>query len=775
VVKYLRLSFFNGILCLVFLYSFNTASFAQTSELRGVVHDKETGEAMLYTGVYLQGTKLGANTDVNGFYIITKIPPGDYTLICASVGYDTFKISISVGANKKLNQNIFLKPSTVTLNEVNVTQTKTEKETRSDVAKTEITPDEIRAMPAVGGAADLAQYLQMLPGVVSTGDQGGQLYIAGGTPVENKVLLDGMTVYNPFHSIGLFSVFDVDIIKNVDVYSAGFGGEFGDAISSVMDVTTRDGNKSKISGDVDVNPFVSKISLEGPLSKYSEDKGGSSFIVSLRSSYLKESAPTFYPYVDSGTLPYTFTDIFGKLTFYAPGGSKVNFFGFDFKDDVDFPNSVSYGWQSYGGGLNFLLIPSAYTSTEVEGHFDYSTYQMNLLEQDGLPRFSQIGGFQAGMDFSYFPNQDLIKYGFEVDGLNTNFQFYNSDNREISQLDYTTELAAYVKYNKVIGRFILDPSIRFTSYVSLSEFTAEPRMDAKFLISGNWRLKGAAGIYSQNLFSAQSDQDVVNLFYGYLTGPDVMPATFNGQPVNSRLQKAWHVVGGLEGDLGKHATVEVSSYYKDFTQLINVNPNLEFDNTPEYASQPNYLKEPYIVETGKAYGLDFQFKYTTKPFYVWIVYSLGWVTRFDSVQTYYTNWDRRDNINVLATYNFSKNRSWAASVRWNFGTPFPFTQTQGYYELLDFQQGGINTNYTQQNGKLGVLLAAMNEGRMSDYHRLDISLNKSWKLKNGNTFKLTVGTTNVYNRNNVFYVNRETSNIVYQLPIMPSIDISYAF
>ena len=696
-------------------------------------------------------------------------------LVCTTIGYDTSKINIVVGANKKINQNIYLRPVSITMREVNISQTKTEKETRVDIAKTEITPEEIRAMPAAGGAADLAQYLQMLPGIVSTGDQGGQLYIAGGTPVENKVLLDGMTIYNPFHSIGLFSVFDVDIIKNVDLYTAAFGGQYGDALSSVMDVTTRDGNKAKLSGNAEINPFVSKISLEGPLKKFKENEGGSSFIFSMRSSYLKETAPLFYPYADSGVLPYTFTDLYGKLSFYAPGGSKVNFFGFDFNDNVNFPNSVNYGWNSYGGGMNFLLIPSAYTSTEVEGHFDYSNYQMQLLEQDNLPRMSQIGGFQAGMDFSYFPNQDLIKYGFEIDGLNTNFQFYNPNDRLIQQIDYTTELAGYVRYNKVLGRFILDPSIRFTSYASLSEFTAEPRMAAKFLISGKLRLKAAAGMYSQNLMSAQSDQDVVNLFYGYLTGPDDLPATFNGQPVSSRLQKARHAAGGIEGDLGKHTTFEISSYYKDFTQLINVNPDKIFDNTAQYSNEPNYLKEDYIIETGKAYGLDFQLKYNNKPFYIWVVYSLGYVTRFDSIQTYYTNWDRRNTINVLCTYTFGKNKSWEASARWNYGSAFPFTQTQAYYELLDFQQQGINTNYTTQNGRLGVILAAMNEGRMSDYHRLDISLKKTWKLKNGNAFKFAAGTTNVYNRPNVFYVNRVTSTIVYQLPILPSIDLGYSF
>lgn len=120
-------------------------------------------------------------------------------------------------------------------------------------------------IPSIGGEPDLVQFLQVLPGVVFSGDQGGQLYIRGGSPIMNKVLLDGMTLYNPFHSIGLFSVFDSDILKSTDVYSAGFGAEYGGRISAIVDVKTRDGDKNEVKGKININTFTSKFMLEGPL------------------------------------------------------------------------------------------------------------------------------------------------------------------------------------------------------------------------------------------------------------------------------------------------------------------------------------------------------------------------------------------------------------------------------------------------------------------------------------------------------------------------------
>jgi hypothetical protein len=761
------------ILALIFcLYAFT--SHGQTGEVRGFVYDKITGEPVIYSSVRIEGTDRGAITDLNGFYSIGKISPGNYTLICAFIGYDTGKVNMVIKANDKISRNIYLQTRGIEMKEIDISAQKTKNETRVEASKISVTPREIQMLPSIGGQADLAQYLQILPGVVFTGDQGGQLYIRGGSPVQNKVLLDGMTIYNPFHSIGLFSVFDVDIIKNIDVYTAAFPGEYGGRVSSVMDISTREGNKDRIRGVASVSPFTSKLSLEGPITRFKEDGASSSYIFSARSSYLKYTAPILYSYADANGLPYTFLDLYGKVNFTAPGGSNINFFGFNFRDDVKFNNSTQYGWNSYGIGSKFLLVPSS-SSSVIEGTFALSNYSASQQNPGEAVSHSSIGGFETNVNFINYSGKNVFKYGLNILGFNTDFNFTNSANRVVSQTDFTTEIAGFVRYNIVLGRLVLDPSIRLHYYASQGEFAPEPRIGMKYVLTDRLRLKLAGGFYSQNLMSVQSDRDVVNLFYGFISGPADLPGSFNGSARTSVLQSAVHGVGGFELDMGKHFNLDVETYIKNFTQLTNLNPDKIFDNTPDFLSKPVRLREDFILETGKAYGVDFRISYDKKPFYFWMTYSLSFVTRFDSVQTYYTNWDRRHSINLLGSFDLDKKRSWQINARFTFGSGFPFTKTAGFYDLLNFQQG-LNTNYTTANGNLGVLYdQKINTGRLSYYHRMDVSLQKIYTFKKGRELRLIATVTNVYNRPNVFYFNRITYQRINQLPILPSIGITYSF
>src|ERR1035437_5545709 len=277
-IKYIFLS-------LVFCLLYNLAC-SQSGNIRGFVYTKDNGEPALFTSVFLKGTKIGANTDINGFFSITKIPAGTYTLMATYIGYDSANEVITVTANQIINKKYYLTKGTIQLQEVVLTAEQQSKKEDTKVSVQKIDPVMINKLPSVG-APDIAQYLQVLPGVVFTGDQGGQLYIRGGSPVQNKVLLDGMIIYNPFHSIGLFSVFDNDIIKNADVYTGGFGAEYGGRTSSIMDITTRDGNKKRLSGKVSASTFGAKAMIEGPLKKLTEDgKTSSSFLFSAKTSYL---------------------------------------------------------------------------------------------------------------------------------------------------------------------------------------------------------------------------------------------------------------------------------------------------------------------------------------------------------------------------------------------------------------------------------------------------------------------------------------------------------
>ena len=254
-------------LVLIFSLTFSTLAIAQKADVRGTVFDKKTGEPMIFTNVVLRGTNIGATTDLNGFFSISNLAAGNYILSCTNVGYDTVAISISVKANDLITQKIFLEPKAFQLNDIEVTAKREEKKTETSISLTKLTSKDIQRLPSVGGESDLAQYLQVIPGVIFTGDQGGELYIRGGSPIQNKVMLDGMTIYNPFHSIGLFSVFETDIIKNANVMTGGFNAENGGRLSAVVDVVTRDGNKKRLAGKISTSPFITKAIFEGPFKK----------------------------------------------------------------------------------------------------------------------------------------------------------------------------------------------------------------------------------------------------------------------------------------------------------------------------------------------------------------------------------------------------------------------------------------------------------------------------------------------------------------------------
>ncbi|HXB40592.1 MAG TPA: carboxypeptidase-like regulatory domain-containing protein [Bacteroidia bacterium] len=765
---------------LAFGLLFNGVKAQNTGNIRGFIYTKDNGEPALFTSVYLKGTTLGASTDLNGFFSITKIPPGTYTLLATYLGCDTAKEEITVTKGQIINKKYYLAKAAVQLSEVVLTAEQQSKKEDTKVSVQKIDPKMINKLPSVG-EPDIAQYLQVLPGVVFTGDQGGQLYIRGGSPVQNKVLLDGMIIYNPFHSIGLFSVFDNDIIKNADVYTGGFGAEYGGRTSSIMDITTRDGNKTRMSGKVSASTFGAKAMLEGPMMKLKENGNTSmSFLVTGKTSYLPYTSKYLYRYADTAGLPFGFADLYGKISLNTNNGSKLSLFGFNFNDKVDYTGIATFKWKSIGGGTNFVLVPGN-SSTLIEGNFSYSQYQITQTSPTQLPRSSSINGFNGGFKFSNFIGRNEIRYGFELIGFGTNFNFHNDFGREIKQEATSTEIAGYVKTKLVFfGRkLILEPSFRLHEYASLGQISPEPRFSGKYNINNRIRFKFASGLYAQNLLAANSDRDVVNLFYGFLFTPDDLQDYYSpkpGQPytksVNSRLQKANHLIAGFEFDLFKHIDVNIEAYQKQFTMLTSINRDKIVDETthPDF---PDYQKKDVIVETGYARGIDCVIKYDVKRFYFWATYSLAYNRRWDGVREYFPVFDRRHNINLVSSYSLDRKKHWEINARWNMGTGFPVTPTQGYYQQLNL--GNYMGNYTTQNGQLGYVSGALFSQRLPDYHRLDLSVKYKYNWAQHAILEITAGATNVYNRANIFYFDRVTFKQKNQLPVLPNVNMSFTF
>ena len=769
------------IFLLVFIMMTGVLAYAQgDNSIKGFVYEKSNGEPVMFANVFLQGTTHGSTTDINGYFSITRIPDGSYTIMVTSIGYDTISEYVTVKGNQILHKKFSIEETSIQLEAVSISADKIEAKTETKTSVVYITPKTITKIPSVGGQADLAQYLQVLPGVVFTGDQGGQLYIRGGSPIQNKVLLDGMIVYNPFHSIGLFSVFDTDIIRNAEVYTGGFGAEYGGRVSSIMDITTRDGNKKRISGKIGGSTFGAKVMVEGPLKKAkSDDDMTVSFIVSAKNSYLEQTSQSIYKGILKGeVLPYNFQDVYVKVSLNAQNVSKINFFGFNFNDQVNNYKAISdFSWKAFGGGSNFVLIPGK-SPVLIEGNVAYSKYDANLSEENNPGRASSIDGFNAGFTFSYFLGKNTLKYGIEMLGFKTVFDYTKSNGIRLNQTENTTELGAFIKYKWQLDKLIVEPSMRIQWYASLAEISPEPRLAIKYNVNEWFRLKAAAGMYSQNLIAANSDRDVVNLFYGFLSGQDDIPKKFNGKEVKTKLQKANHYILGIEFDVLDNITLNVEGYFKDFRQLTNMNRNQIYseNNHPESATEVEW--RDFMIENGKAYGVDVSVKYEYLRWYFWMAYSWAHVNKnyenaAHQLVNYRTHYDRRHNINLIMTYTGGARKQWEFSGRWNIGSGFPFTQVSGFYEHYQFDDMGMSI--IDDYGDLGIIYGELNKGQLPWYHRLDLDVKRKFWFSDNIVLEADFSVTNVYNRDNIFYVDIITSKNIYQLPLMPSLGLTLTF
>lgn len=772
------------VLCSSIGISTSIAQSTTSGSVKGFVKEKETGELLSGTNIFVQGTRIGAQTDDNGYYTIVQLPVGTHTIFATSAGYDTVFATIKIEAGTVVSKNFSLDTRGLQLKGVSVSGSGILKRANVNISKTTITAKEIKLLPSSGGEPDLAQYLQVTPGVTFTGDQGGQLYIRGGSPVQTGILLDGITIYNPFHSIGLFSVFETEAIRSADVYTAGFNATYGNRSSAILDIHTKDGNNQRLSGVASVSPIMVRGMLEGPLMKQKNPESGSStFLISAKHSYLSQTSKALYGGLGNefkNGLPFEFTDLYGKITFSGTNGSKFNFFGFNFRDKANVLNSegvsrATFDWNSYGAGTTFVVSPSG-SSSLINGKFAYSTYKINNEEVNFTPRSSSINNFEGAINFTYFfPGYSQLNYGIEVAGQNTKLDYRNSLGNTTSLDRNNTTASAFFVYKKNFNQhFIFEPSVRFQYYSSQGKFSPEPRLNMKYNVTDKLRFKAAAGLYSQNIVGIKSDRDVVNFFNGFVLSPDQKILNTDRQTVNNNLELAQHAVFGVEFDV-KDVEFNVEPWYKNFNQIIQlnrtkgVNPNNNYD---------------FQADKGKAAGIDLSAKYTKNRIFLWAVFSyqkIQYTTRLEnfdttySTQTYPPPFDRRVNINLVASYTMGKKKDWDISARFNYGSAFPFTQTQAFNENVNLT-GNLNSNPITQNGSLNTIYAStINGGRLTAYHRMDFSIKKTFKLSTYSSLESTFAITNVYDRNNIFYVNRIDNKVYYQLPVFPSLNVSWRF
>ena len=753
------LSRFFSLVLLIVLLGVAEAQ-AQNAVVRGFAEDASDGQPLQGINVVLTndaGAFFGTATDRDGFFAISRIPPGTYLLRATFIGYRPFTDSLTLAPDQILSYNFSITFEEAGLDEIVV---ESERETAGAAAVTAglqtIRPQDVQLIPSPDLSGDLVTYLSTLPGVVAAGDQGGQFFIRGGEPTQNLVLVDGMLVYQPFHLVGFYSAFPASIMNVADVYAGGYGARYGGRLSTVIDVSSRNGNKRRFSGEASLAPFISAARLEGPIVP-----NRVSILLSGRLSVIEQGASN----IIDDPLPYEFNDQFGKIHAELSSNSQVSIsalrsydkgvIGTETEADAEGERDQVV-WDNQAIGGRFILLPTS-IPVQAEILVSASFIENTFGPEDTPTRSSSAQRINAAANVTHFVGTTDITWGLfarfselesELGGL---FQGVESDREFVSEAGgyIETELA-------LVNGLRIEPGVRFQSFPSKGRSFIEPRLRA-ILDVGAHRFSAAAGLYHQEIVGLTDRRDAGDVFTAWTTSP------------LGEVPEAVHLLGGYQVRPASWLKLAIEGFYKQLSDL----------SIAEWRAFPTFDIGLQPAD-GTVYGIDTRLEVTTRPFYGFVSYGYSEVeydsrqedVQFwfgDDVLTFSPPHDRRHQLNVVGSLRFY---GFTLSTRWQFGSGLPFSESLGFDEfvLLDGP-----TDVLAEPGDTRVLYGRPYNGRLPTYHRLDISLDRRFEFSRATALTIQASTTNTYDRTNLFYIDLFTLNRLDQLPLIPSFGVKVEF
>lgn len=712
--------------------------------LRGSVSDSTSGESLAFANIYLKELKTGGATDSRGYFFINSIPANrTYTVNVSYVGYQTKQFHTKILPNKTTYIDIKLIPINLQLGTVEKIGKRVIEKNATDLGLERISMKQLETQPQ-GVETDIFRSLQTLPGVRTTGDVSAQYYVRGGTGDQNLVLLNGITVYNPFHALGLFSVIDPDMINSLEFYKGGFDAEYGGRISSVLNIITKNGNKNNFAGKISSSFLTSKALFEGPFPD-------GSFMITGRKSISNEILKKF---LNNQTIPIDFYDASFKLNFSSPNildKGKFSLFGFTSGDKLNYndPKKENFNWSNNLFGFEWIQVYDVPLFSRFGLSYSRFNGAVNPNESTIKPKSNEVNDVTLRFDLTnFFSNKDELGLGFLFKTLKTNLYLKNEQGIETNLEEFSGNFSVYGKYKFLrFENFGADVGVRY-NIAGLSVNGGgilQPRTSFTYRVLPFLALKGSWGIYLQEVSTISDENEVITLFQPWVITPDYMNPT-----------TAIEYSTGAEFDFTNEATFEATAYYKITHNLPIINQNKFLPTDPDL-----------IAGKGEAYGWEFNFKYITSRINFSTSYTLSWAYKFLGSYVYYPGYDSRNDISINLNYNLGD--GWTAGAVWNFNSGLPYTPIIGYYDKL-YINDFTNTWYSPGNFQPFTILGDRNIGRLPVYHRLDLSLSKSFKL---GFLKLTADASviNVYNRKNIFYFKRETGERVNMLPFLPTATI----
>ena len=740
--------FFSTLLLAVSMSVIVSHAQEQRGGVKGFVSDSSNGERLTLVNIVVTGKGFGAATDHNGFFFIGNIPPATVTIRATIIGYRTVERQVKIEPGKIVTANFLLAPAPIQLEGV---EQVAERHMRYDteISTQPIGAREIEIVPTIV-EKDLFRTLSVLPGVMATSDVSSQFYVRGGGGDQNLIVLDGMTIYNPFHALGIFSIFDADAIKEAEILKGGFPAQWGNRLSSVINIRTREGNKNRFSGKVNSSLVAGKVLLEGPT------PWEGSWMVAGRKSFLDDMLQKF---VRTET-PFDFYDLIARVNHSTGENGRISLHTL-WSGDIIRPESrfePEYLWNNGAYGLSwFQLLENKYL---IETTFSFSSFRGELRPRENsqiTSRLSEIKDSYFNGAVTYFQqNGDMYGAGFMFRFPEYHYSFTNAANYVRDLNEKNSETGLWFKYKlKQLAPFSVEVGLRSDLFAVLSAHSSdafEPRFSLGVDITPTHAVKFSYSRVHQRMITITNEDDVVSLFETWIPIPSDLPS-----------QRADHYIVAVDGNTGfiPGLTFNVQGYFKDLGNLVEYNRDKVDARDPDFVSA-----------NGRSYGLEVFLEERHPVYYGWISYTLSFTERSVGSFSYAPRYDRRHNLNILA--GIKPGSGWDMGLRWEFGSGLPFTQIMGFYDRLLFQGIFNGGGYATEPGIPYTLLGEKNRGRLPSYHRLDVNIAKAFIL--GPLKVITEASIiNVYNRKNMFYYNQTTGERIDMLPFLPTVNLKVEF
>lgn len=774
------------------------------ASMSGYLRESSSGEMLGNVVVVATGSGERTLTNSYGFFSLTLLRKHAEWVVFKFPGFDVDSVFWSTQSDTAVNielatrQLVEFGGAVESVGAVEIRAKKTTIADRADMSRIDIPIQQIKDIPALLGEKDVLKVIQLMPGVQKGGEGQSGIYVRGGGPDQNLIVLDEAIVYNASHLFGFFSLFNGDALRSVELVKGGFPSRYGGRLSSVIDMNMKEGNYKKFAGEVGIGVISSRAVFEGPIVK-----GKSSFMISGRRTYLDALVqPLIMATTNGANAGYYFYDMNAKANYILSNKDKLYVSGYFGRDKfylnektakTQFKTNFGWGNRTLTGRWNHQFNPKTFANAAlIYSHYDLS---INIFQKENdssqfeLGYASTINDYGVKYDIDFRPNpKHLIRTGFSV----INHQFSPSAivlklgqdfnfNRKIKIIN-TYESGVYLEDQWREGNWHLYPGIRISHYVVDGKqlLNPEPRMSVAYNIRKDLALKGSYALMNQYIHLLSST--------GIGLPTDLwVPATANVKPMQSQ-----QLAAGVAKDFNKGYSLSLEGYYKTMSNVITYREGASFllgDDffNPNVSVNDKAWENQVTSGMGWSYGTELFLQKQIGKLSGWVGYTLSWTQlQFDEVnqgEKFYAKYDRRHDASVVAIYRL--NQHFTASATWVYGTGNAITMPQGYLRGSGHYMGTFPEVWDAASGIFNNELidyGKRNSFRMEAYHRLDVGFQfKKEKIRGIQTWELSF--YNAYNRFNPFFYYGQMNDAGTErslrkatlFPMIPSLSWTYKF